>query len=119
MLHWTSESNFVPYLIFAAAWTFICGVVIASMPAHGQPFPSAAPANNNVTIEAPRRAPEPGVIYAPLNGDAFSLSQTVDYSDLDLSKPADVAEFQKRVAHTAQNVCRTLSKRFPRTLFQF
>ena len=52
MLNWTSTSHLLPYVIFGAAWAFLCGVTIASVPAHGQPgvFPAVGA---NVTLNAP------------------------------------------------------------------
>ena len=48
MMNWTSSPHLLPYLIFGAAWAFVCGVVIGSVPAHGQ-----ASASPNITLEAP------------------------------------------------------------------
>src|SRR5262245_19301258 len=118
MLHWTSSPQLVPYLIFGAAWAFLCGVTVSSGPAHGQPNSRSEAEAGNITIEAPR-APVPGQYYGTLNSDTISLSQAVNYADLDLSKPADVAELEKRVNKTAQDVCRKLNARYPRTVHQF
>jgi UrcA family protein len=116
MLHWTSSPHLVPYLMFAAAWAFVCGLIIASVPAHGQPNAPPA-AGGKIIIEAPQM-PAPGQYYGELNSNVISLSQPVSYADIDLSKPGGAAELEKRINDMAHNVCRKLSQRYPRTLHQ-
>jgi UrcA family protein len=47
----------------------------------------------------------------------ISVSQTVNYADLDLSKPEDVAKLRDRVATAAKDGCRELDARFPRNVY--
>ena len=125
MWHRTLSPHLMPYLLFAAAWAFLFWFVVASVPAHGQPNASASQFDRNITVQAPQpvrkqipvevQIPMEARFYGGLNSDVITLSQTVGYADLDLSKPADAAEFEKRVQQTAHEVCGRLSKRFPRT----
>ena len=56
-----------------------------------------------------------------LGGDmpefTISVSQNVNYADLDLSKPEDVAKLRDRVSVAAQDSCRELNARFPRDVY--
>lgn len=47
----------------------------------------------------------------------LSVSQNVNYADLDLSKPEDVAKLRDRVATAAKDSCRELNARFPRDIY--
>ena len=47
----------------------------------------------------------------------ISVSQNVGYTDLDLSKPEDVAKLRDRVNVAAKDSCRELDTRFPRDVY--
>jgi UrcA family protein len=109
-------------LMFAAAMgVFLCGFVSASSPAVAQAGPEAS---EQVIIRSPyvvRREPAPRST-APTgfsNPELISLSRTVSYADLDLSKPSGVAELQTRVRNTAIQVCQELNAKYPRTGGQY
>ena len=70
------------------------------------------PSYNTYTAPVPNAASH-GFAVA----QSTSMSQLLNYSDLDLSKPADVKELEKRVNQTATNLCRELKKRFPSDLY--
>jgi UrcA family protein len=48
---------------------------------------------------------------------AISVSQNVNYADLDLSKPDDVTKLRDRVTAAARDSCRELDSRFPRGVY--
>jgi UrcA family protein len=48
-----------------------------------------------------------------INPTAYSLSRPVDFSDLNLSNPADRAELRIRIHETALDVCSELDARVP------
>lgn len=54
-----------------------------------------------------------GRVNGEINPTQYALSQPVDFSDLDLSNPADRAELRIRVHETAQNLCAELDERVP------
>jgi UrcA family protein len=49
--------------------------------------------------------------------EKLSVSKQVAFSDLDLSKPADVDTLKDRVKKTAREVCRELDRRFPPSIY--
>jgi UrcA family protein len=57
----------------------------------------------------------------PLGGEmpefTVSVSQHVNYADLDLSKPDGVAKLRDRVTTAAKDSCRELDSRFPRNIY--
>jgi len=86
------------------------GLAILAGPATAQP-------TEEITITAPRvvheqvgRSPSTG---API--ERISLTRQVDYSDLDLTKPADADELEKRVSDTAKEACKQLDSLYPLT----
>ena len=48
---------------------------------------------------------------------AISVTQQVNYADLDLSRPEDVAKLRDRVRMAAKDSCRELDSRFPRDIY--
>jgi UrcA family protein len=51
------------------------------------------------------------------NPELVSLARPVSYSDLDMSKPAGVAELQARARKTVGDVCQDLTRLYPRGQF--
>jgi len=61
-------------------------------------------------------AVQPGEVVIVASRDTQhvdSVSRHVKYGDLDLSKPANVSEFQKRVTQAAKQVCKELDDHYP------
>lgn len=54
-----------------------------------------------------------GRVDGTINPTAYSLSRPVDFSDLDLSNPADRAELRIRIHETALDLCSELDARVP------
>jgi len=109
-------------LMLAALGVSLCGFVSASSPAVAQ-SPSSE-ASEEVIIRAPyvvRREPvtRAGAPSGFSNPEVISLSRTVSYADLDLSKASGIAELEMRVRNTAKEVCQELSRRYPRTGGQY
>ena len=83
---------------------------------------SASPqAGEEITVQAPhyivKREPIPGH-KTLINAEVVSISHPVSYADLDLSKPTDAAMLKKRVSDAADDVCRELNMRYPKTVFR-
>jgi UrcA family protein len=55
--------------------------------------------------------------YRLVRPERVSISLPVDYADLTLSKPADAAEFERRIREAAKEVCQELDRRVPRSHF--
>jgi UrcA family protein len=70
-------------------------------------------AMEGITIVAPyvvhRKVVGRSTIGAPV--EVLSLSRSVSYSDLDLTKAADAAELKKRISDTAKDACDYLFSR--------
>lgn len=54
-----------------------------------------------------------GRVDGEINPTAYSLSRSVDLTDLDLSQPQDRREMRNRVYETAVNLCYELDARVP------
>ena len=93
--------------IKVCALTFLCGPIAgATIPAHAQATGPKEP--EQITIEAPpytiHRTPGPHRQYRLLVPERVTVSRSVSYADLTLSKPADAAEFRWRIEETARQV---------------
>ena len=102
------------------ALTFLCGPIAgAAIPAHAQA--TGPKESEQITIEASpytiHRSPAPHRQYRLLVPERVSVSRSVSYADLTLSKPADAAEFRRRIEETARQVCEELDRRVPRSAF--
>jgi UrcA family protein len=110
--------NFMP----ALAGVVLCGLVGIGGPALAQG--GAAPqAMEQVMITSPLVIKRDAVNAARAQGlrnpELVSISRPVSYSDLDMSKPADVAQLQTRARNTVRDVCQELGQLYPRTGGQF
>jgi UrcA family protein len=118
--------------VLAAAVAVLCALATASSPSVAQTDAAAGappPPSSQVTEEIIIRAPEvvrrplprsgPGTPPGLTNPEIISLTSAVRYADLDLSKAADVAELQQRVRDAAQELCRVLDLRYPKTGGQY
>jgi UrcA family protein len=84
--------------------------------------PPPPPPTEELIIRAPDvvrrplpRQPGPGAQSPGLrNPEIISLTRAVSYADLDLGRPADVQELQRRIGTTARDICAELQRRFPR-----
>jgi UrcA family protein len=91
-----------------------CAAAVAvQMPAHAQA--SAPDLQEQVTIQAPqyqeRRVPILGHKYGLVEAEVVLLSRHVGHADLDLSRPADAVELERRINSTAREVCDELKRR--------
>lgn len=101
------------YPIVAAASLAIAAIAltIGSAPASAQP---TADEVEEITVKAPvvrRMVGGPAVVGA--TDEIIELNRRVSYSDLDLSKEADVAELETRIESVARDSCDQLSGMFP------
>ena|SRR5690242_21555250 len=102
-----------------AAALAVAGSAIAIAPALAQPGAQASAAQE-VTVIAPKVARHhyaggPRFFGAPI--EVVSLTKTVSFADLDLTKQADVSTFEARVQATAQAACGDLEIKYPSTYY--
>jgi UrcA family protein len=78
--------------------------------------PAWAAQSEEITVDGPYTVRQE-VTKRPMGGDIgelhLSVSRSVPYSDLDLTKHADVETLRERVRAAAKDSCRELSRRFP------
>ena len=121
--------------IFASAASAL--VLLTASPQFGSSAQAAAPAaappppppSQSVTEELIIRAPDvvrrplprsgPGAPTGLRNPEIISLTRAVSYADLDLARPADVQEMQRRIGNTARDICQELQRRYPRQNSEF
>lgn len=88
----------------AAIALAIAGLAVESIPAFAQP-------TEVVSVVAPRVVRQTigrSTIGAPI--EMATISRSVSYADLDLSKPADAATFETRIKDTATSLCAELDR---------
>ena len=76
----------------------------------------AAPESEQITVDGPytvRQEVTKRGMGGELAEQTLSVSQNVGYSDLDLTKHADVEKLRDRVRTAAKDSCRELDRRFP------
>jgi UrcA family protein len=76
----------------------------------------AAPESEQITVDGPytvRQEVTKRGMGGELAEQNLSVSQNVGYSDLDLTKHADVEKLRDRVKTAAKDTCRELDRRFP------
>lgn len=80
----------------------------------------AAPESEQITVDGPYTVRQE-MTKRSMGGDMgeqhLSVSQNVGYSDLDLTKYADVETLRQRVRTAAKDTCRELSRRFPVSMY--
>jgi UrcA family protein len=89
--------------------------IIAIAPAGAEPSREAGRSSEEIAVVAPRTI-ERKTVGRSVHGariEEVSLSRRVSYADLDLSRSADVAELDKRIARTAKEACAELSTLLP------
>ncbi len=86
----------------------IGGAVLAAEPLEEIVVTAARMGRAAVTTETVGRSSSTG---APM--ERLSLTWSVAYTDLDLSKPGDVAELDKRIQARASAACKELDRLFP------
>lgn len=108
-------------MMFGAVGAFLCGLAAASSPAVAQAASASPQVTEQVTVRAPsyvvRRVPISGRQTRLMNAEVISVSRAVNYADLDLSKPSDATELEKRINDTARDVCREVNVLTPKTTF--
>jgi UrcA family protein len=96
-------------LTLCAASALLCGVGAPITPAAAQGYSS----EENIIVQAPYYKEDLGVQPgSKMHTTLISVSRTVDFSDLDLRRNADINELALRVNDTARDACRELDKRF-------
>jgi UrcA family protein len=104
-------------LLTAAPQTGFTAQAAAAAP---PPPPPSAYVTEELIIRAPdvvrRPLPRsgPGAPTGLSNPEIISLTRAVSYSDLDLGRPGDVQELQRRIGTTARDICAELQRRYPR-----
>ena len=96
----------------------LCGAGAAAAQDYGYENDAYRPAQGESVIIRPNRHPLGVILRNQRLGDSarsgslfseeLSLSEAVDYSDLDLARVSDRRELQSRIRDTAQNICATL-----------
>ena len=98
----------------------IIGLAIISGPAFGQQTAARwVPTRESITVRAAPTKNWRVVLTASHLGEAFivSASMPVPYSDLDLAKQPDAAEFDRRIHVAAHLVCQQLDIKYPPTQY--
>jgi UrcA family protein len=103
--------------IWAAAviGAMFCGALVFSEAVHAQGDTTAAPASSQeITVIAPEvvRATT-GKTRSGLELNVISTRLEVSFADLDLAKPGDEAELQKRIRAAAREACLRLDHAAP------
>ena len=111
----------IPFLKSAAlaAALAVAGSAVPMAPALAQPDSQVGSAQE-VTVVAPKVARHHyagGARFAGAPIEVVSLTKTVSFADLDLTKQGDVATFQARVQATAQAACGDLEIKYPSTYY--
>lgn len=107
------------HLMFAVVGTVLLGSANASSSVAAQaPYATyTAQTTEEIILRAPdvvrRPLPRsgPGAPTGLMNPEVFSLTRAVNYSDLDLSRPADIREMERRIGSTARDICQELARR--------
>lgn len=95
------------YLAFTTVAGVLGGLLVASAPVFAQD-------QEVITVVAPREMVKTvgrSTIGAPIQ--EVSLSLTVSYAGLDLTKKSDYTEVEKRINDTAVEACKQLDKMYP------
>jgi UrcA family protein len=118
----TAQKTFVASL---AAGALFVGMAVANTgwaAASNSEAAASHEENETVIIHAPelvvKRMPASGRPNNVQNAEVITGEKPVSFADLDLSKPSDVAELEKRISATARDICQELNRRYPRTSFQ-
>ena len=102
-------------LLVAAA--LLCGASAASAQYYGErPYYYDREAGETVIVRPYDRVEKRqlvGRINGEVNPTAYTLSQPVDFSDLDLSRYLDRLELRDRVRHAAEDLCAELEAQVP------
>ena len=110
-------------LMPALAGVALCGLAVVGGPALAQGGAAPGHTMEQVMITSPYVIKREAVTAARAQGlrnpELVSISRPVSYSDLDMSKPADVAQLQTRARNTVRDVCQELGQLYPRTGGQF
>jgi len=102
----------VQCLTLCAASALLCGIGAAA-PAAAQDYYYSGN-TERVIVEAPWSKQDLGVQpKSKMTTSLISVSRTVNFSDLDLRKNADINELALRVNDSARDACRELDARFP------
>lgn len=56
-------------------------------------------------------------LTSPMLTTRISVEKSVSFSDLDLTKPADVNKMKARLRQAAKDSCKELNRRFPRSIY--
>jgi len=95
------------YMAFTAVAGVLGGLLVASVPVFAQD-------QEVIVVVAPREMVKTvgrSTIGAPIK--EVSLSLTVSYAGLDLAKPSDYAELEKRINDAAAEACKQLDQMYP------
>jgi UrcA family protein len=107
----------------------VLGAVMAGGGALGpsalaQPAPAAesspTPTAGALTVVAPRVMRRQVAGTARFQGspiEVLSLAHTVNFGDLDLTTPAGVEEFQKRIMYSALDACNEIEAEYPSNVY--
>ncbi|MGZ5926307.1 MAG: UrcA family protein [Rhizomicrobium sp.] len=94
-------------------------ISIAATPVAAQAETQAA--SEQVTVTAPyiirRKVVTPPLSQNRLPVEVVSVDYPVSYADLDLSRTADAATFEKRIGDAAKEACAQLTKKYPPEAF--
>lgn len=85
-----------------------------SIPAAVLAQPSGKPVDDVIVVEAPLKVSHESRVKSPvMRTETVELSREVGFSDLDLTKHADVMELRGRVEAMAEQSCKQLEELFP------
>ena len=108
-------------ILGSAMAVLLCGAGIASAQDYGPGYDRtyddrAGPASETIIVH-PNDVIEKqqllGRVDGEINPQAYMISRPVNFSDLNLSRGADVAQLHERVYETASDLCAELDARVP------
>jgi UrcA family protein len=107
------------HLALAAVGALLGGSVIVTGSAAGQQISGKPAVTDEITIVAPYTVHRKivGRTTAGIPVEEISLSRKVSFAGLDLTKHADVVEFEKRINDVAKEACKQLNTLYPEALY--
>ncbi len=107
------------YLASVVASFVVVAIAGLANPVHAQS--PGADGQGEITVTSPsytvHRTQGPQRQYRLLLPERVTVSRSVSYADLVLSRPADAAELRRRIEETAKAVCEALDRQVPRSPF--
>jgi UrcA family protein len=104
-----------PVWTAAVIGAMVCGALVFSHAAMAQPAAASAPTESQeITVIAPEVVRKKGgTVGRGQSIEIVSTTQEVEFADLDINKPSDLATLKKRIRDAAREACRRLDQSAP------